>query len=195
VLVWPQGGCLVPQSIEPSVTSPHPPPSFLVQTFPPYLLLPVLTLFRQGSADVSPCHCQLVLGPLSVEESDPTITLEARWFIDYDVTVPSSTRPWQTDELAGTFDDPTKTTRATPAFAFDADRELITTSGVHIVEVVVGEQGGFDPASATLPNRGMLTGFTPAVYRFAIDVHLEQATGQCSQIPPSQSPPSTRVCQ
>jgi hypothetical protein len=61
---------------------------------------------------------------------------------------------------------------------------------VHIVEVVVGEAAGFDRASTTLPNRAMKPGYTPAVYRFAVDVRVERVVGQCPQ-----SPPSRRVCQ
>jgi hypothetical protein len=51
--------------------------------------------------------------------------------------------------------------------------------------VVVGEKVGFDDASTTLPNRAMQEGFTPAVYRFAVDVNLQQVTGQCPRTPPS----------
>src|SRR5689334_9259557 len=115
VLVCPQGGCLVPQTIDPKVATPHPPPHFVVETIPAYLLAPVLTLTRQGAGDAvqtPPCHCQLEFNGLVVEEQDPTITLEARWFIDYDVTVPSSTRVWLTDVLQGTFDDATAIQRS-----------------------------------------------------------------------------------
>lgn len=193
VMVCPQGGCLVPQTIDPKVASPHPPPTFVVETIPSYLLAPVLTLTRQGAGDAAqtpPCHCQLEFNGLVVEEQDPTITLEARWFIDYDVTVPSSTRIWVNDVLQGTFDDATATQRSLRLFTLDADAVGIVASGVHVVEVVVGENEGFDPSSTTQPNRAMKAGYTPAVYRFFVDVRVEQVPGQCPQTPPSR-----RVCQ
>jgi hypothetical protein len=193
VLVCPQGGCLVPQSIEPKNTVPHPPPHFVVEAIPTYLTPPILTLDRQGTVDASqtpPCHCVLDFGGLVVEEDDPTITLEARWFIDYDVTVPSSLRVWTTDRMDGTFNDPTATQRNLRVFSFDADEVLILTSGQHVVEVVVGEVDGFDPSSTTQPNRAMKPGYTAALYRFFVDVHVEQIPGQCPQTPPSR-----RVCQ
>src|SRR4051812_12939458 len=62
VVVCPQGGCLVPQTVDPKVVSPHPPPHFVVEQIQSYLLPPVLTLVRQGTVDASqtpPCHCRL----------------------------------------------------------------------------------------------------------------------------------------
>jgi len=191
--VCPLGGCLIPQSIEPKTTTPHPPPHFVVETIPAYLLTPLLTLIRQGSVDAAqtpPCHCLLEFSGLVVEEDDPTITLEARWFIDYDVTVPNSTLVRFTDVMEGTFDDATAIQRTLRVYSFDADAAGIVTSGQHVVEVVVGENEGFDPASTTQPNRAMKPGYTPAIYRFFVDVHVEQVTGQCPQTPPSR-----RVCQ
>jgi hypothetical protein len=193
VLVCPQGGCLVPQTVDPKIVSPHPPPHFVVETIPSYLLAPILTLTRQGAGDAvqtPPCHCQLDFNGLLVEEQDPTITLEARWFIDYDVAFPSSIRVWFTDRLDGTFDDATATQRSLRLFSLDADAVGIVSSGPHVVEVVVGEIEGFDPTSTTQPNRAMKPGYTPAVYRFFVDVRVEQVPGQCPQTPPSR-----RVCQ
>ncbi len=179
----------MPQSIEPIVAAPHPPPHFVVETIPSYLLPPTLTLIRQGTADAAatpPCHCVLDFNGLVVEEDDATVTLEARWFIDYDVTNVPTTRPWYTETLDGNFDDVTAILRALNTFTLDADGVGIVTSGSHVVEVVVGEKDGFDPASTTLPNRGMKPGYTPAVYRFFVDVHVEQVPGQCPQAPPSR---------
>jgi hypothetical protein len=193
VLVLAQVSCLIPQTVEPIVEAPHPPPHFVVETIPNYLLAPVLTLTRQGSADVlptPPCHCRLEFDGLSIG-ADPEIALEARWYIDYDTANPSSTRVWQTESMDPSFDDPTKTTRVLGTFPFDADGAGIVTSGVHIVEVVVGETAGFDRSTtAAQPNRSMKPGYTPAVYRFAVDVRLEQVPGQCPE-----SPPSKRVCE
>jgi hypothetical protein len=185
VMVCAQAGCLIPQDIEKKIEAPHPAPSIVVSTIPSYLLPPKLTLIRQGASD-PPCHCTLLFDGLEVEEVDSTVALEAHWFVDYDTAVPSSTRIVASDILAPNFDDVTKTIRALRPFTFDADDVGITASGVHIVEVVVGETAGFDRTSVTQPNRAMKEGYTPAVYRFAVDVHLEQVPGQCPTTPPSK---------
>jgi hypothetical protein len=193
LLACPQGGCLVPQTVDPKIVSPHPPPHFVVETIPAYLLPPLLSLTRQGATDFAQtprCHCQLEFNGLVVEEQDATISLQARWFIDYDVAVLSTTRIWLTDVLAGNFDDVTATERPLRLFSLDADAVGIVSSGPHVIEVVVGESDGFDPASTTLPNRAMKPGYTPAVYRFFVNVIVEQVPGQCPQ-----ALPSVRVCQ
>jgi hypothetical protein len=186
VLVCAQASCLVPQSVEPELSVPHPTPYFLVGIFPAYLLAPVLTLVRQGSADAPPCHCVLDFNPLTVHEDDPTITLEVRWFVDYNPAIPATTGQRSTQLLEGTFDDPLLVDRTLQTFSLDADAAGITTSGVHVVEVVVGETDGFDRASTTQPNRAMKPGYTPAVYRFVVDVRLDPVAGQCPQSPPSR---------
>ncbi len=195
VLVCAQVSCLIPQTVDAIVPAPHPAPYFVVETIPSYLLPPQLTLIRQGAGDAAlapACHCQLWFDGLVVHEDDPTITLQAKWFVDYDVTNPSSTRPWAADLMNGTFDDATAITRSVRTFQFDADQVGIVSSGVHLLEVVIGETDGFDPSSTTQPNRAMKTGYTPAVWRFPVNVRVEQLSGQCNQ-PPAQSPPSVRV--
>src|ERR1043166_9357969 len=72
--------CLVPQSVDPQGDAPHPAPHFVVESIPSYLL-GVLQLVRQGSLDAT-CHCQIQIPPLTVEEDDPTVDLEVRWFVD-----------------------------------------------------------------------------------------------------------------
>jgi len=195
VLVCAQVSCLIPQTVDRIVAAPHPAPYFVVEQIPGYLPPPHLTLIRQGAVDAalaSACHCQLWFDGLFVHEDDPTITLQAKWFVDYDVTNPSSTRPWAADLIPGTFDDATAIVRPVRTFQFDADQVGIVTSGVHLVEVVIGETDGFDPSSTTQPNRAMKAGYTPAVWRFPVNVRVEQVSGQCNQ-QPAQSPPSVRV--
>src|SRR5712664_825751 len=195
VLVCAQVSCLIPQTVDAVVPAPHPAPYIVVETIPSYLLPPQLTLIRQGAPDAAlapACHCQLWFDGLVVHEDDPTITLQAKWFVDYDVTNPSSTRAWATDLMLGTFDNATAIVRPVRTFQFDADAVRIVTSGVHLVEVVIGETDGFDPNSTTQPNRAMKAGYTPAVWRFPVNVRVEQVPGLCTQ-PPEQSPPSVRV--
>jgi hypothetical protein len=84
-------------------------------------------------------------------------------------------------------DDPSQTTRTVPTYEFDADRNGIVQSGVHIVDVVIGESDGFDKStSAALPNRSMLPGYFSTEYRFAVNVRVEQVPGQCPRTPPSE---------
>lgn len=178
--------CLVPQSVDPIGEPAHPPPHFVLESIPSYMLAPVLHLDRQGTVDGA-CHCVLEIPQLTVHEDDPTVELQVRWFVDYDLSVPRSQSPWPgaTWTLPANFNDPTYTERTINKFAFDPD-----TGGIHVVEVVVGETAGFDD-SPTVPllNRTMKPGFTLALYRFVIDVNLQQITGSCANIP------SVLVCQ
>jgi len=196
VLVCAQAACMIPQSIDPQTAATHPAPQIDVSKIPSDLLSPpILTLIRQGSADAvlsPPCHCVLSFDGMSVE-ADPDITLEARWFVDYDASVPASTvsRPDSPFEIGPNRDDPTKTTRNVPTFLLDTERAGIVQSGIHIVEVVIGERDGFD-TSPTAPrgNRSMKEGYSSTEYKFVVDVRLEQVAGQCPR-----TLPSTAVCQ
>ena len=195
VLVCAQAGCLIPQTVDAIVASPHVPPQIGPENIPDYLQPRVLTLYQQGASDVTsspPCHCQLEFDRITVDEQDSTVTLEARWFVDYDTSNPPSTRPAAPSEiLLGSFEDVTQTRRdLTNVFKFDAATAGAGSSGLHVVELVIAENGGFDDASPSLPNRAMKQGYASASYKFVIDLHLEQISGNC----PS-TPPSLRVCQ
>ncbi|TMA45900.1 MAG: hypothetical protein E6J82_01090 [Deltaproteobacteria bacterium] len=171
MLVCAQAGCLIPQTVDAIVASPHVPPQIGPENIPDYLQPRVLTLYQQGASDVTsspPCHCQLEFDRITVDEQDSTVTLEARWFVDV-----------------------TQTRRdLTNVFKFDAATAGAGSSGLHVVELVIAENGGFDDASLSLPNRAMKQGYASASYKFVIDLHLEQISGNC----PS-TPPSLRVCQ
>jgi hypothetical protein len=167
----------------------------VLESIPLDLLAPVLTLYRQGADDAAstpPCHCELELsgpsGPF-VEEEDTTVSLTALWFLDYDASIPTSTRPIQSVPLQGFVN---QTLRQVPPFALDADAVGIVTSGIHVVELVIGETTGFDPNSTTLPNRAMLPGFQSTGYKFVVQVNVQQNPNipRC----PDQAP-SVRVCQ
>src|SRR6185295_20379539 len=191
VLVCAQVGCLIPQAVDPKDAGPHPPPHIVVQNIPEDLLSPILTLQKQGTGDaaqIPPCHCVLEFTGISVFEEDATIELLAKWFIDYDANNPARVSQIGAPErLPGDFNDVTKTVRQLSVFRLDADAVNITTSGTHVVEVVVGETTGFDDSpTASQPNRSMKPGWFAAVYKWAVDVHLEQVTGQCTTAPPSK---------
>ncbi len=186
--------CLVPQSVDPIVASPHPAPHFVEQSIPTYLIAPILQLVRKGSQDLANCHCVIEIPPLTVEEDDPTVDLEARWFIDYDPAVPRSQAIFRRDVgggLQGTFNDATATQRTLNNFDFDADRFDITSNGVHVLLVVVAESAGFDDSpTAALPNRTMKSGYTSARYEFPINVDVALDRTHCPQ-----QLPSIQVCQ
>jgi hypothetical protein len=187
--------CLIPQSIDPIPESVHPRPHFVVESIPTYLLAPMLQLYRQGSADQTatpfPCHCRLDLSIPLVEVDDPILTLEAHWFVDYDPAVPRLAAPVQTQRLDGSFTNP-GTVRSLGSYPFDADALGISTNGVHVVTVVLGEQAGFAPPPTALPNRDMKPGYSADEHTFVVNVKWDQDSTRprCPEVPPS-----VRVCQ
>jgi hypothetical protein len=189
-------GCLVPQSIDPITASRHSPPRVQVQSIPSYLLAPILTLYPQGSADatqVPPCHCRIDLTIPEIAEEDPTVDLLARWFVDYDLSVPRSQNTIREQKFDGSFDI-LGTLRGPATFSFEADALGIVSKGVHVVTVVIAERSGFDENSTTLPNRAVKTseGYEAALYTFVVDVKdkADPAQPTCPQ-----ELPSRRVCQ
>src|SRR5260370_813496 len=154
-------GCLVPQSIDSKETALHPPPRIKLDSIPIELLPPILPLFRQGSTDLArtpPCHCWLELRVPQVEIDDPTATLLMKWFVDYDTAVPTSTRPVMQETLDATFNsnNPVRVSRS--IFTFDANQLGILTSGVHVVDVVVGQLDGFDQTATARPAQQLAGG-------------------------------------
>jgi hypothetical protein len=187
--------CLVPQSVDPLATVAHPPPRFVVEGIDPTLLAPVLQLYRQGSGDAAltpPCHCELEFSIPSVEEDDPTVSLEVRWFVDYDVTVPASVRQWKKDPLPGSFDSTNTIRPLTSVYRLDADTLSIFTNGVHVVEAVVGETAGFDDSPTLVRvNRTMKPGYASDEHKFVVNVNVQQDASRPTC--PTQKP-SVRVC-
>jgi hypothetical protein len=189
--------CLVPQSIDPIDSREHSPPRIVVQSIPVSLLPPVLTLYRQGSADSQaepPCHCRLELQVPEVSEDDPTVDLEGRWFVDYDLSVPRSLNVVHQENNDGDFNS-TTVVRGPWSFNFEADALGIVDDGsYHVVDLVVAERAAFDKDSTSLPNRAVLTeqGYEAASYRFVVRVFTDPAHS------PSTCPqelPSRRICQ
>ena len=184
--------CLVPQSVDPIVTVPHPPPHFVLESIRKALLVPIIPLYRQGAADAAlnpPCHCELELSIPLVEEDDPTIVLQTRWFVDYSVAVPASVLVRHSFPSDLGFNTP-DTVRALDVWDFDADAVGIT-SGIHVVDVVVGEKAGFDDSATARPNQTMLTNYTADTYRFVVNVNVQQ---DASRPTCPVEFPSVRVC-
>jgi hypothetical protein len=189
-----EAGCLVPQTVQSETSQEHQAPQILVEDIPQDLLAPVLTLYRQGADDAtaSPvCHCEMELSAPFVEEDDTTLSLSVLWFLDYNPSVPTSTRALQGTpvSLPGFVTD---VIRAVPPYEFDADALGIVTSGQHIVEVVIGETDGFDHNSTTLPDRAMLSGYHSTEYKWVVQVNTQPDPAQpkCPDTPPL----SVRVC-
>jgi hypothetical protein len=186
--------CLLPQSVDPIATVPHPPPHFVLESIRKEELAPLLQLYAQGSTDITAnCFCQLELAVPFVEEDDPTVVLEARWFIDYDPAVPNTVRPWVTQTLDQGFNNPS-TIRPLNPFEFSAGLGFTPPSGYHLVEIVIGEKAGFDTsATAERPNQSMIEGYSADIFRFPVFVTTtpDPARPSCSQEPY----PSVRVCQ
>jgi hypothetical protein len=187
--------CLIPQSIDPIPESVHPRPHFVVESIRSYYqVTPMLQLYRQGSADQAaspPCHCKLELSIPLAEEDDPTVDLAARWFVDYDAAVPRLASPVWIDPLNGSFTNP-GTVRSLRTQEFDADALGISTNGVHVVTVVLGEQAGFATPPTALPNRDMKPGYSADEHTFVINVKWDQDSTRprCPDVLPS-----VRVCQ
>src|SRR5205814_6054751 len=88
VVLFLSGGCLVPQSVDPVATRPHTVPRVDLTKLPDYMLEPLLTLDPQGPADVAanpPCQCRLDVSIPAVIADDPTVDIDVRVFVDYDL--------------------------------------------------------------------------------------------------------------
>src|SRR5205814_8832196 len=113
VVLFLSGGCLVPQSVDPVTTRPHTVPRVDLANLPRYLLAPFVPLDPQGPADVianPPCQCRLDVTSLVMIVDDPTVDVDVRVFVDYDLNVPQSQLPVLTLHRAGDFNasEPTR---------------------------------------------------------------------------------------
>jgi hypothetical protein len=185
-----ESGCLIPQSIDAIPDAgEHPAPQIVVEQIPDYMLTPVLNLYSRGPLDVAEsaaCHCYLQMDLKEISEADPTITLEIRWFLDYDPNDPSSQGIHGQFDIGGTFGG--DTLRPVDPFKFDPDLDSAITTGLHVVDVVIADQAGFDNTpNALLPNRSPKPGYQTASYRFAVQVNLAQdpAIPRCPNALPS----------
>jgi hypothetical protein len=168
---------MVPQKVDPNDTREHLPPRIDVPSIPSYLLAPKLTIYKPGANDTPPCHCVLELRIPRIIEEDSTVDITARWFVDYDLSVPRSlsVAPGGQVVLPGTFDT-NLIVRGPVIYNFEPDALGITDLLDHVVEVVVGETAGFDDSATTLPFRTMKPGYEAAVYKFVVQVNAPKAT-------------------
>jgi hypothetical protein len=170
-------GCLVPQSIDKSSDSPHSPPRIVIESFTLDQYVPWLTLTRVPR-DVG-CTCQIELDVPVVEEEDPTVTLQARWFIDYDVRDPSKQNFASLKDLGGSFDF-SLTRRIGPTFSADGDA---LGDGFHSVEAVIADRNAYlDPTdqASKLPWRSLRGDYQAATYRFVVQVKTDPDATSCA---------------
>jgi hypothetical protein len=196
-------GCLVPQSVDPIETRPHTVPRIDVDKLPDYLLDPVIPLDPQESADAAanpPCQCRLVIGDNKIPEviaDDPTVDVEVRVFVDYDLNDLRSQSPVQTITVAGTFNPPPNTDptrRSLPQLIFDQAK--LGGPGIHVVELVLAEAAGFAPDTVFPPHRAMLPEFQSSTFKFVVEV-LTPPVGtrqSCSDSPPPPSAAQVKSC-
>jgi hypothetical protein len=186
-------GCLVPQSVDEINTRPHSVPRVDLTKLPNYMLQPSLTLDPQEQGDLTsnpPCHCELDVSVPAVIADDPTVDIDVRVFVDYDVNVPRSQPPSFTVKLNGSFEqtDPTRKLELPP---FDASR--LGGPGLHVVELVLGERAGFADDTVFPPHRAMLATFESSTFKFVVQVLAPDPARQSCGDPP-QLPPQTKKC-
>jgi len=179
----------MPQSVDPANTRPHTIPRVDLTNLPDYLLQPFLTLDPQEQADVNPpCHCRLEVKIPPIIADDPTVNVEVRIFVDYDVNVTSSQRNDRVT-LEGTFGS-SETTRLFPPLELDSDK--LGGFGLHVVELVIGEAAGFAPTTVFPPQRAMLPNFESSTFKFVVQVLAPSPARQsCSD---QQLAPQVKSC-
>lgn len=189
-------GCLVPQSVDPIATRAHTVPRVNLAKLPDYLLEPSVPLDPQESADLTanpPCHCRLDVNIPEIIADDPTVDIDVRVFVDYDINIPRSQSPVLTVHLLGTFGS-ADTTRPLPVFSFDEAR--LGGPGFHTVELVLGETAGFALDTVSPPHRAMLPDYESSTFKFVLEVQTPPVgTRQsCSDSPPPPSPAQVKSC-
>ncbi|TMB32581.1 MAG: hypothetical protein E6J61_07280 [Deltaproteobacteria bacterium] len=148
----------------------HTVPIIDLSSLPSYLSSPSIPVYLQGTDDVGPqCHCHLQLQVPNITDQDPTIDLQARWYVDYDLGTPPSQLPAAVPtDLPGSFSQP-GLSRGGVAFDIDADA---LAPGIHVIELVVAEKQGFAPdnANVILPHRSLLLGFDGTTLKIVVEV-------------------------
>jgi len=189
-------GCLVPQSVDPITTRPHTVPRVDLAKLPDYMFEPMLPLDPQGPADMAanpPCQCRLDVSIPAIIADDPTVHIEVRVFVDYDLNNVLSQSPAFTIRLPGSFETPVSdTTRALAPLSFDQAR--LNGTGIHVVELVMGEAAGFAPDTDKPPHRAMLSNFESSTFKFVVNVAHDPARQSCSDSPPAPSPAQVKSC-
>jgi len=194
--------CLVPQSVDAN-SSQHTVPVIDLSSVPLYAMspTPIPTYLQTPKDKAEGCRCQLKFENfLFVTDPDPTVDLQARWYIDYDVGIPGTQGP-SIVPIPGSF-SANGNVRGPISFTFDPDALNLTNTdadhnnGLHIIEVVIAEAEGFAPDTASnvrLPHRSLNKGWDATTLKFVVKVNVSQGD-QCDRNTPLLSPPFARVC-
>jgi hypothetical protein len=176
--------------VDPNATQ-HTVPIIDLTQLPSAVLTPTIPLYRQGPDDiVQQCNCRLDLVILVIKDPDPTIDVQARWFVDYDLGTTQSQSPASTQDFPGSFNNPEALTRGPVTFELDADARGLTDT-THVVEMVVAERQGFAPDTVAPAHRALLPQFDATTFKVAVEV--KTSASQCDRNTPV-SPLMHRVC-
>jgi hypothetical protein len=188
-----QVACLVPQSVDPESTRPHTVPLIDLMQLPDYWYTPEVTLYRQSPTDqLANCHCELELQIPAIKEPDPTVTLEGRWFVDYDIN--NLGQSWvDNPKFVGAFNN-VADVRGPVLYAFNADA-LKLDAGRHVVEFVIAEQDGWNTDTTVRPHhRSLNAGWDATALRLVVDVEPGSQVQQCDLGVGVLKPLTQRIC-
>ena len=167
----------MPQSVDPRETTPHTIPRVDLKNLRDYELKPVMLLYPRGSGDVTAgCHCVLRIELASIIAENPTVDIEGRLFVDYDVAVPSSQR-----RLSVGIKDPgdfqsTKPTRGPFVLTIDADA-IGLTQDIHVFELVLAEREGFAVDDNVFPpQRATNPQWESSLFKFVVRVQPDRSS-------------------
>ena len=198
-------GCLVLQSVDPADTRPHTVPIIDLMNLPPYMLTPQVAVYLPTQADLAhspPCKCILHFEIATIKEEDPTVDLEARWFVDYNLNgTATSQLSIARQTLTGAFNS--NPFRGPVVFDFDpvllgiaVDPVKEPNGQLHVIEMVIAEAQGFatDADPQVFPNRSLKPGWDGTTYKIVANVQ-NSAPGvtQCNRNASLTSPPLQRV--
>jgi len=184
-------GCLMPQSVDPANTRPHTIPRVDLTGLFDYMFKPTMLLYPRGQNDPANCHCVLKVKIPTIVADDPTVNVEGRLFVDYDLAVPTSQRRLKTVPLDGDFQS-SETTRGPVELDIDADVDGLA-SGIHVYELVLAEQQGFALDSVFPPQRATKPTWDSSLLKFVVEVQrqFDPLRPTCDVL---TAPPQERVC-
>jgi hypothetical protein len=164
-----------------------------------YWYTPQVVVYLPGSQDASlNCHCELELQIAAIKEPDPTVDLEGRWFVDYDVNNLQQ-GPVETPLFLGSFNQ-TNDVRGPVTYAFNPDA-LKLSAGTHSIEFVIAERQGYVANITVRPHhRALNPGWDASVLKLVVEVRSlvpgsPPSTYQlCDQNPDVIKPLTQRVC-
>jgi hypothetical protein len=159
-----------------------------------YWYTPHVNLYLQSPSDVAlNCHCELQLEIPVIKEPDPTVTLEGRWFVDYDVNNPQQS--WVDNPKFPGFFNSTADVRGPATYSLNADALKLRTDIPHVVEFIIAEQDGFTSDTQVRPHhRALNPGWDATTLRLVVDVQPGSGAQQCDLNAGVLKPLTQRVC-